>query len=125
MPRRELVLCRGYRGVTSFVTLSLRRLLERDPFAPARSLVLLPTAAATHLFRRELEDSLLGRRSAAVLPTVATSSPLLALLAERASGQLRLVDPLLREALLESAFAKVQEGGVVPPFGLRGGLARR
>ena len=125
MPRRELVLCRGFRGVTSFVTLSLRKLLERDPFAVARSLVLLPTAAATLLFRRELEDALLGRRSAAVLPTMTTSATLLALLAERASAKLQLVDPLLREALLENAFAKVQEGGVVPPFGLRGGLARR
>src|SRR3990172_10421476 len=109
MPGRELVLCRGYRGVTSFVTLSLRRLLERDPFAPARSLVLLPTAAATLLFRRELEDALLGRRSAAVLPTMTTSATLLALLAERASAKLQLVDPLLREALLENAFAQVQE----------------
>ncbi len=125
MPRRELVLCRGFRGVTSFVALSLRNLLERDPFAPARSLVLLPTAAATHLFRRELEDALLNRRSAAVLPTMATSASLLALLTERVSTTLQLVDPLLREALLESAFAKVQEEGVVPPFGLRGGLARR
>ena len=125
MPRRELVLCRGFRGVTSFVAQSLRKLLERDPFAPARSLVLLPTAAATHLFRRELEDALLSRRSAAVLPTMATSASLLALLTERVSTTLRLVDPLLREALLESAFAKVQEEGVVPPFGLRGGLARR
>ena len=125
MPCRELVLCRGYRGVTSFVTLSLRKLRERDPFAPARSLVLLPTAAARHLFRQELEDALLSRGSAAVLPTMATAASLLALLTERASPKLQLVDPLLREALLESAFAKVQEGGVVPPFGLRGGLARR
>jgi CRISPR/Cas system-associated exonuclease Cas4 (RecB family) len=125
MSRRELVLCRGYRGVTSFVTRSLGKLRERDPFAPARSLVLVPTAAATHLFRQELEDALLSRGSATVLPTMATSASLLALLTESASAKLQLVDPLLREALLESAFAKVQEGGVVPPFGLRGGLARR
>lgn len=125
MPRRELVLCRGFRGVTSFVTHSLRKLREKDPFAVARSLVLVPTAAATHLFRRELEDALLSRRSAAVLPTMATSASLLALLTEGTSARLRLVDPLLREALLESAFGKVQEKGLVPPFGLRGGLARR
>ena len=125
MPRRELVLCRGFRGVTSFVTQSLRKLLEQDPFAPARSLVLVPTAAAMHLFRRELEDALLSRDSAALLPTMATSRSFLELLTERASERLRLVDPLLREALLESAFARAQEEGAVPPFGLRGGLARR
>ncbi|MGH9390761.1 MAG: hypothetical protein ACRD1Z_14180, partial [Vicinamibacteria bacterium] len=56
---------------------------------------------------------------------MATSASLLALLAEGTSSKLRLVDPLLREALLESAFAKVQAEGLVPPFGLRGGLARR
>ncbi len=125
MPRRELVLCHGFRGVTSFAAGSLRKLRERDPYAPARSLVIVPTAAASHLFRRELEDALLNRRSAAVLPAVATSSSLIPLLSERVSSKLRLVDPLLREALLESAFAKVQEEGVVPPFGLRGGLAHR
>jgi hypothetical protein len=125
MPRRELVLCRGFRGVTSFATLSLRQLRDKDPFSVARSLVLLPTAAAAHLFRSELEDALLSRGSAAVLPTMATSATLVALLAEGASTSLRLVDPLLREALLENAFARVLEEGVVPPFGLRGGLARR
>ncbi len=125
MPRRELVLCRGFRGVTSFATLSLRQLREKDPFSVARSIVLLPTAAATHLFRRELEDALLKRGSAAFLPTMATSANLVALLAEGASAKLRMVDPLLREALLENAFARVLEEGVVPPFGIRGGLARR
>jgi CRISPR/Cas system-associated exonuclease Cas4 (RecB family) len=125
MPRRELVLCRGFRGVTSFATGSLGKLLEQDPFSTARSLVLVPTAAAAHLFRRELEDALLSRRPAALLPAIATSSGLLPLLAERSQANLRLVDPLLREALLEAAFAKVQEAGVAPPFGLRGGLACR
>jgi len=120
-----MVLCRGFRGVTSFATLSLRQLREKDPFSLARSLVLLPTAAAAQLFRRELEDALLSRGSAAVLPTLATSATLVSLLAESASAKLRLVDPLLREALLERAFARVLEEGVVPPFGLRGGLARR
>jgi CRISPR/Cas system-associated exonuclease Cas4 (RecB family) len=125
MPRRELVLCRGFRGVTSFAARSLRKLRDRDPLAAARSMVLVPTAAASHLFVRELEDALLSRHSAAVLPVVATSRSLIPLLAERVSSKLRLVDPLLREALLETAFSQVRESGIVPPFGLRGGLARR
>ncbi len=125
MPRRELVLCRGFRGVTSFAAGSLRKLHEKDPFANARSLVLVPTAAAMHLFRRELEDALLTRRSAAVIPTIATSTGFLPLFSERISPRLRLVDPLLREAFLESAFARAQEAGFAPPFALRGGLARR
>jgi CRISPR/Cas system-associated exonuclease Cas4 (RecB family) len=125
MPRRELVLCRGFRGVVSFATLGSRKLLENDPFSPARSLVVVPTVAAAHLFRRELEDALLSRRSAALLPTIATSADLLGVLAERASTKPRRVDPLLREALLESAFQKVQEAGILPPFGVRGGLAGR
>jgi CRISPR/Cas system-associated exonuclease Cas4 (RecB family) len=119
MRRREIVLCRGFRGVTSFAAQSLRKLRDRDPFAPARCLVLVPTEAASHLFRRELENALLSRGSASILPVVATSASFLPLL----TGG--LVDPLLREALLESAFTHVREKGVVPPFGLRGGLARR
>ncbi len=55
----------------------------------------------------------------------ATSATLLPLLAAGASPKLELVDPLLREALLESAFSKVQDAGIAPPFQLRGGLARR
>jgi hypothetical protein len=125
MPRRELVLCRGFRGVTSFAAGHLRKLLESDPFSPARSLIVLPTAAAGHLFRRELEDALMSPGTAALFPRTATSATLIPLLAEAASPGLRLVDPLLREALLESAFSKVQEDGIAPPFQLRGGLARR
>ena len=125
MPCRELVLCRGFRGVTSFAAQSLKKLFDKDPFASSRSLVIVPTAAAGHLFRRELEDALLSRRSAALLPEIATTGSLLALLAERSPGKLRLVDPLLREALLESSFAQVLDEGTVPPFGLRGGLGRR
>ncbi len=125
MPRRELVLCRGFRGVTSFAARSLGRLHASDPFAPARSLVILPTAAAAHLFRSELEDSLLRPGAAALFPRTATSASFLSILTEGASPELRLVDSLLREALLESAFAKVREDGVEPPFRIRGGLARR
>ncbi len=122
MPRRELVLCRGFRGVTSFAARNLRELQRQDPLAPARSLIVLPTAAAAHLFRRELEDALLRPGAAALLPRTATSASFLSILTEGASPELRLVDPLVREALLESAFARVQEAA---PFRIRGGLARR
>jgi hypothetical protein len=125
MPRRELVLCRGFRGVTSFAARHFGKLRESDPFAAARTLLVLPTSAAVHLFRRELEDALLRPGAAALLPRTATATTLVPILAEEASPSLRLVDPLLREALLESAFSKVQDAGVAPPFQLRGGLARR
>ncbi|HEY7820700.1 MAG TPA: hypothetical protein VIG29_20915, partial [Vicinamibacteria bacterium] len=128
MPRRELVLCRGFRGVHSFTARKLRQLREADSFAPARSLVVAPTAAAAHLLRGELEDAVFvrsGPGSAALLPTTATPATFLPLLIEEASPELRIADPLLREALLESAFSKVQEAGIAPPFHLRGGLARR
>jgi CRISPR/Cas system-associated exonuclease Cas4 (RecB family) len=44
---------------------------------------------------------------------------------ERSSSAQALVDPLLREALLERAFTEVQDRGLVPPFRIHGGLARR
>ncbi|HEY7820937.1 MAG TPA: hypothetical protein VIG29_22120, partial [Vicinamibacteria bacterium] len=125
MSRGETVLCRGFRGVSSFTTESLRTLSRADPFAPARSLVVLPTSAASHLFRRQLEDALLADGGAAVFPTLATSGNFIPLLMERSSSAQALVDPLLREALLEKAFAEVQDRGIAPPFRLHGGLARR
>ncbi|MGH9336891.1 MAG: hypothetical protein ACRD21_24380, partial [Vicinamibacteria bacterium] len=123
MPTRELLLCRGYRGLASCVVRRLRELRDRDPAALASTLVIVPTAAATHLFRRPMEDALLDRRASTVLPKVSTSAELLPLLSKRIG--LRLVDPLLREALLERGFEKAREEGATPPFVVRSGLAPR
>jgi CRISPR/Cas system-associated exonuclease Cas4 (RecB family) len=125
MLRREILLCRGFRGVQSFAALSLKALAERDPFAPAKTLLVVPTAAAAHLIRREIEDALLARHTSAFLPSIATSTRFVTVLAERSLPRVRLVDPLLREALLESSFARIVERGIVPPFAVRGGLGRR
>lgn len=123
-PKREIVLCRGPRGVSSFAVRTLRRLRDREVLSLARTLVLVPTAAAVRLFRRRLEDGLLSRRSAAVLPTITTPSDLVRTLAERSEGRTRLADPLLREALMERAFRRAEEQGNRPPFLVRSGLAR-
>jgi hypothetical protein len=125
MATTELVLCRGFRGVASFACRSLRKVRDSDPLALARTLVVVPTAAAADLLRRQLEDALLSRRSATALPTIATSASLISLLSLRSDGKLRLVDPLLREALLERAFVRAREEGALPPFAVRGGLAAR
>jgi hypothetical protein len=123
-PKSEIVLCRGPRGVSSFAVRTVRRLLDRDPLSATRTLVLVPTTAAAHLFRRQLEDALLRRRSAVALPAITTPWDLLQSLAERTGGRVRLVDPLLREALLERAFRRADEHGDRPPFLVRSGLAR-
>jgi RecB family exonuclease len=123
MPETEVVLCRGWRGVSAFAVQSLRALRARDPLALASALVLVPTAAASHLFRRSLDDALLQKRSAAILPTIATPASLVSDLVERSGGRIRLVDPLLREALLERAFEEAKAEGAVPPFVVRSGLA--
>jgi hypothetical protein len=81
--------------------------------------VLVPTAAAAHLLRRVLDDALLVRRSAVVLPAITTPSRLFEQLAQG------LADPLLREALLERAFARAEQAGAPPPFVVRRGLAAR
>jgi hypothetical protein len=124
VPKSEIVLCRGPRGVSSFAVRTLRKLLDRDPLSAARALVLVPTAAAAHLFRRQVEDGLLSRRSALALPSITTPRDLVQTLAERTEGRIRLVDPLLREALLERAFRRAEEQGDPPPFLVRSGLAR-
>jgi hypothetical protein len=122
IPRRlraELVLCHGWRGVSAFAARTLRKIREGDPLAPARTLVLVPTAAAAHLVRRVLDDALLSRRSAAVLPKITTPSRLVEELSDR------LADPLLREALLERAFERAEKAGAPAPFVVRRGLAGR
>lgn len=125
MPNPELVLCRGWRGVGAYAAKALDTWIERDPLAPSRSLVLIPTEAAAHLLRAQLERSVFRRRDVAFLPKIATPSALIEELAAHGESGVRVADPLLREALLQHAFERVADSGTRPPFELRGGLARR
>ncbi len=123
MSETEVVLCRGWRGVSAFAAQSLGALRKRDPLALASAVVLVPTAAACHLVRRVLEDALLQKRSAAVLPRITTAAELVSALVDRTEGRIRLVDPLLREAVLDKAFEEARAEGAEPPFTVRSGLA--
>ena len=123
-PTPDLVLCRGWRGVGAYAAKTLKK-TSRDALAASRMLMLVPTAAAGHLLRTQLEQNLLARKDVAFLPVIATPSTLVEDLATRTEGEIRLVDPLLREALLQHAFERAAEADTKPPFELRGGLARR
>ena len=78
--------------------------------------MVVPTAAAGHLLRNTLEQQLLEQRVGTFLPTITTMSALTRNLVERSLGRVRLVDPLLREALLEQALSEAAESGARPPF---------
>jgi hypothetical protein len=95
------------------------------PLAIREVLVLVPTAAAGHLLQMTLEQALLDKRTATVLPGISTVSALRQSLAERSLGRVRLVDPLLREALLDQALQEAATTGSPPPFTLRGSLSAR
>ena len=125
MPNPDLVLCRGFRGVGAYAARTLGKWTARDALGASRALMLVPTAAAGHLLRAQLEQSLLARKDVAFLPVIATPSTLVDDLAALTEGEVRLVDPLLREALLQHAFERTAESDTQPPFELRGGLARR
>lgn len=125
MPKPELVLCRGWRGVGACAVKALETWAARDGLAASRSVMLVPTRAAGHLLRTQLEQAVLSRRDAVVLPNISTMSSLIEELALNSEGRVRLVDPLLREALLQHAFERVAGTEIEPPFLLRGGLARR
>jgi hypothetical protein len=125
MPKPELVLCRGWRGVGAYAAKILQTWTARDVLAPSRSLMLVPTEAAAHLLRAQLEASVLATNDVAFMPTIATPSRLIDELVARCEGRARLVDPLLREALLQHAFERIAKTETEPPFELRGGLARR
>ena len=119
MPKPTLVPRSGWRGVGDYAVRALRERAQSGPLALAHTLVLAPTAAAVHLFRAQLEDALLADSGASLIPNVATETTLLQEVTDR------LVDPLLREALLEQSFRQTVESGLEPPFALRGGLATR
>jgi len=118
----RLILCNGWSGLQD----RLLEMLEEAsgaPLATREILVLVPTAAAGHLLRTALERGLLASRPAAILPSIATSSGLFEMLAARTLGHVRAADLLLRQALLEQAFAETIAAGTRPPFAVRGGLA--
>ena len=98
---------------------------SRDPLAVREIVIVVPTAAAGHLLRNTLEQELLDRRVATFLPTITTMSALTRNLVERSPGRVRLVDPLLREALLEQALAEAARAGTPPPFTSREALSPR
>jgi hypothetical protein len=125
MPKPELVLCRGWRGVGAYAARTLDEWTARDPLAASRALMLVPTKAAGHLLRAQLEDAVLAGADTAFLPVIATPSTLFEHMASGTGGAVRIVDPLLREALLQHAFERVAETDDKPPFELRSGLARR
>ncbi len=125
MPKPDLVLCRGWRSVGAYATKTLGKWTARDALGASRAVMLVPTAAAGHLLRAQLEQNLLARKDVAFLPVITTPSTLVDDLAEQTEGKVRLVDPLLREALLQHAFERAAEADTKPPFELRGSLARR
>ena len=125
MPKPALVLCRGWRGVSAFARRAVEEQAERDPLALSRTVVLVPTAAAAHLYRTQLERDLSTGRDVVFLPVITTPGPLFQDLAERSQRRVRLADPLLREALLEEGFQKAAASGSPPPFKVRAGLAPR
>lgn len=125
MPKPDLVLCRGWRAVGALAAKTLEKWTARDTLGASGALMLVPTAAAGHLLRAQLEQTLLARKDVLFLPVIATPSTLIDDLAARSGGEVRLVDPLLREALLRHAFERTAATETKPPFALRGGLARR
>ena len=125
MPKPALVLCRGWRGVSAFARRALQEQAERDPLALSRTVVLVPTAAAAHLYRAQLERDLSTEREVVFLPVITTPGSLFQDLAERSQGRVRLADPLLREALLEEGFQNAAASKCPPPFQVRAGLAPR
>ena len=121
----RLVLCDGWRGVQGHLLESLGVDGSPDPLAVREIVIVVPTAAAGHLLRNTLEQELLDRRVATVLPTITTMSALTKNLVERSLGRVRLVDPLLREALLEQALVEATRAGTPPPFTSREALSPR
>lgn len=121
----RLVLCDGWRGVQGHLLESLGVDGSRDPLAVREIVIVVPTAAAGHLLRNTLEQELLDRRVATFLPTITTMSALTRNLVERSLGRVRLVDPLLREALLEQTLSETAQSGTPPPFTSREALSPR
>ena len=112
----RLVLCAGWRGVQKHLLESLDAKDSVSALSIREIVIVVPTAAAGHLLRNTLEQQLLDQRVATFLPTITSMSALTRNLVERSLGRVRLVDPLLREALLEQALSEAAQSGTPPPF---------
>jgi len=86
-------------------------------------LIVVPSRAAAAHLTRSIEDRLLPRRGAVVLPDIVTSRELTARIGERLGGDAgRTLARQEREVLLGVACRAARDAGVEPPFRLRPAL---
>ncbi len=123
-PNTTLVLSASFEAMAACALDKLTRWSEDHPLALSRCLVVVPTAAATHLFRSQLEAALPRTGSVVLLPFITTPGALIEEWLRRSDRLHRIADPILREAILEDAFAAAASD-TPPPFRAQGGLARR
>jgi RecB family exonuclease len=95
---------------------------DGDPLEARDRLIVVPTRAAGARLTRAIEDRVLGRRGAVLLPDLATRDQMYDRFADRLPARPRLLDPFEREALLGVACQAAVEAGVTRPFNLRPGL---
>ena len=120
-----LTLCDGWKGVQAHLLDFLTSTATRGPLAIRDILILVPTTASGHVLELALEHDLLENRAATLLPPIATIHAFLADMASRALGKVTIVDPLLRQAILDKSLEDAAASGSPPPFLVRSGLSRR
>ena len=121
----QLTLCNGWNGVQEYLLNTLNTALTLSPLAVRNILILVPTSTSGHLLELTIEQTLLKHRAATLLPSIATPHVFLEEMAARSLGKVMIVDPLLRQALLEKSLEAASDSGLPPPFLVRSGLSAR
>ncbi len=120
-----LTLCTGWKGVQEYLEGFLTTILARNPLAIRNILVLVPTSASKHVLELTLEHNLLKNRTATILPSISTTRVFLEEMVRGSFGNVTLIDPLLRQAILLKALKETEKAGFPPPFLIRNGLLYR
>ena len=124
-PTPTLAYCDGWKGVQKYALDTLELALAESPCAIRNILLLVPTSASGYILERALEQHLLANRAATILPSIATMHTFLEDMTWRSFGKVTIIDPLLRQAIVEKALAETVASGVTPPFRVHLGLSRR
>lgn len=93
-----------------------------DPLAARDRLIIVPTRAAAAQLTRTIDERLLQRHGAVLLPELVSRAELYTCLADRLAHCPRLLNPFEREVLLTVSSRTAEAAGARPPFRLRPAL---
>ncbi len=116
----QLTVCSSWRAAHKYLIEAITKKLRYNQVLTKNTVLLVPSAIAKTLLSEKISQSIKKEPALEIL----TFYELLETLSTTPSSQVQIIDPLLREALLDQAFTVASESGHPPPFTVRAGLSR-